>query len=187
MAEIRGLKFTVKGGPDSGHHDHAGNPPNIGGSLPGGAASPRMFRRPGGGPMSDEEIKEVEASHANSLQLKKDNPDRPIYFVTKKDLRKVSLHQYEKTREYLDANKKKFGKGYGLKCRDAAASAMKGHPEYLRGMGQGRFDKAVGLKYTEERPGSFFNLGYYRGFTDYLRDKRGGLKLQLPLGFEDVT
>lgn len=35
MAEIRGLKFTTKGGPGSGHHGHAGRPGSIGGSASG--------------------------------------------------------------------------------------------------------------------------------------------------------
>ena len=33
---IQGLKFTTKGGPDSGHYGHAGRPGSVGGSAPGG-------------------------------------------------------------------------------------------------------------------------------------------------------
>ena len=33
---IRGLRFTTKGGPDSGHHGHAGRPGSVGGSALGG-------------------------------------------------------------------------------------------------------------------------------------------------------
>ena len=39
--EIRGLRFTYKGGPGdpgSGHHGHAGRPGEVGGSLPSSAA-----------------------------------------------------------------------------------------------------------------------------------------------------
>lgn len=39
MKEIRGLKFTYKGGPESGHHGHAGVPGQLGGSAPGGGSS----------------------------------------------------------------------------------------------------------------------------------------------------
>ena len=50
MAEIRGLKFTNKGGEHSGHFGHAGNPPNIGGSVPsvsGGHLSPDIRKLAG--------------------------------------------------------------------------------------------------------------------------------------------
>jgi len=33
---IRGLRFTTKGGPGSGHHGHAGRPGSVGGSAPSG-------------------------------------------------------------------------------------------------------------------------------------------------------
>jgi len=33
---IRGLRFTIKGGPGSGHHGHSGVPGSVGGSAPGG-------------------------------------------------------------------------------------------------------------------------------------------------------
>jgi len=35
MIEIKGLKFTYKGGPGSGHHGHAGRPGQVGGSASG--------------------------------------------------------------------------------------------------------------------------------------------------------
>jgi len=36
---IRGLKFTTKGGPGSGHHGHSGIPGQVGGSAPGGGSN----------------------------------------------------------------------------------------------------------------------------------------------------
>lgn len=39
MSKIRGLNFTYKGGPGSGHHGHAGRPGSVGGSAPGGHGS----------------------------------------------------------------------------------------------------------------------------------------------------
>jgi len=115
-----------------------------------------------------------------SGKLENEYPDRAIYYLTKKDLNKINLDIYEKHRAYLETQKKKLGKGFGLKCRDAAASAMKGHPEYMRGIGQARYDQASGQAYDEARPNSFYNLGYYRGFTNYKRDVRGGLRVKLP-------
>lgn len=39
MAQVRGLKFTIKGGPGSGHRGHAGRPGQIGGSTPSSSLS----------------------------------------------------------------------------------------------------------------------------------------------------
>jgi len=102
---------------------------------------------------------------------------RKIYTLTEKDLQKCKKNAEiaAQMRSEADANKEKLKKRYGLKCRDAAAAALKGDPEYFRGIWQGRIDFANGLKYSEERSDSAYNLGYYRGYTDCERDIRGGL------------
>lgn len=102
---------------------------------------------------------------------------RKIYTLTETDLQKCKRNTdiAARMRSEADANKEKLGKRYGLKCRDAATAALKGNTEYLRGMWQGRIDFANGLKYSEERNESAYNLGYYRGYTDCERDIRGGL------------
>lgn len=45
--------------------------------------------------------------------------------------------------------------------------------EYQQGLGQGRVDKANGLIYSEERNENAYNLGYYRGYTEYESNRRG--------------
>ncbi len=71
------------------------------------------------------------------------------------------------------------GRRLGMKMRDATLSTMKSDPEYMRGMGQGRLDAACELDYSEERSESSYNLGYYRGYTNYYRDTRGGLVMHI--------
>jgi len=63
--------------------------------------------------------------------------------------------------------------GWGMKKRDWTLSAMTSQPEYQRGIWQGRVDNANGLNYSEERNENCYNLGYYRGYTDYLSNRRG--------------
>lgn len=41
------------------------------------------------------------------------------------------------------------------------------------GLWQGRVDAARGLDYSEERSENTFNLGYYRGYTEYESNRRG--------------
>ena len=50
---------------------------------------------------------------------------------------------------------------------------MKFTTEYQTGLGQGRVDKANGLSYTDDRPTSTFNLGYYVGYTSYESNRKG--------------
>ena len=50
---------------------------------------------------------------------------------------------------------------------------MKGTAEYQRGLWQGRVDRANGLDYSEERSETTYNLGYYRGYTEYESNRRG--------------
>jgi hypothetical protein len=64
--------------------------------------------------------------------------------------------------------------GWGLAKRDWIVSAMTGSREYQMGLWQGRVDKAQGLDYSEERNENTYNLGYFRGYTEYsLTDGNG--------------
>lgn len=63
--------------------------------------------------------------------------------------------------------------GWGMKKRDMKLSVMAGTYDYQIGIWQGRVDAANGLDYSEERNENVYNLGYYRGYTDYRSDRRG--------------
>jgi len=63
--------------------------------------------------------------------------------------------------------------GWGMKKRDWILGSMTSSPEYQMGIWQGRVDKARGLEYSEERNENTYNLGYYRGYTEYESDRRG--------------
>lgn len=106
---------------------------------------------------------------------------RRRYVLSDKELKKARdfARMALEKRAWADANKKRLGKRYPLECREAGLQALKGDPEYLRGMGQGRLDRAMGLAYSEERTNSAYNLGYYRGYVDYEHDVRGGLVLNV--------
>lgn len=103
--------------------------------------------------------------------------ERKMYRLTEKDLAKCA--QIAQTaalkRQHADTNKVRLGKKYGLECRDAALYALKGNPEYMRGIWQARIDRANGLDYSEERNEGAYNLGYYRGWTNYESDLGGGM------------
>lgn len=73
--------------------------------------------------------------------------------------------------EWFKANRGR--KPWGLFKRDWIVSKMKFTEEYQLGLGQGRVDAANGLEYTEERPDSAYNLGYYRGYQGYESNRRG--------------
>lgn len=102
---------------------------------------------------------------------------RVMYQLTEKQIEKCRKEAEfaQNRRDRADANKEKLGKKYGLECRAAGADALKGDVEYQRGIWQARIDKANGLEYSEERLESAYNLGYYRGWSNYDSDKRGGL------------
>ncbi len=57
--------------------------------------------------------------------------------------------------------------GWGMGKRDWIVSNMKYSTEYQRGLWQGRTDKARGLNYAETIDENHYNLGYYRGYTDW--------------------
>lgn len=67
--------------------------------------------------------------------------------------------------------------GWGLGKRQWIISSMSGTREYQMGIWQGRVDAAQELAYQEklidDENANCYNLGYYRGYTDYASDKRG--------------
>ena len=63
--------------------------------------------------------------------------------------------------------------GWGMGKRDFVLSSMTQTREYQMGIWQGRVDAARGLDYSEERNENTYNLGYYRGYTNYESDRRG--------------
>ena len=71
--------------------------------------------------------------------------------------------------------KKHGGKttGWGMIKRDWINSNLKNSREYQIGIWQGRVDAARGLDYSEDRNENTYNLGYYRGYTDYQSNRRG--------------
>jgi len=63
--------------------------------------------------------------------------------------------------------------GWGMGKRNYILSNMTMTREYQMGIWQGRVDKARGLEYAEERNENTYNLGYYRGYTEYESNRRG--------------
>ena len=63
--------------------------------------------------------------------------------------------------------------GWGMGKRDWIVSNMSRTREYQMGIWQGRVDRARGLDYSEERSENTYNLGYYRGYTEYESNRRG--------------
>jgi hypothetical protein len=114
-----------------------------------------------------------------------DEMNRRIYRLSDREIQKTKTVEqiaaaYNQTREYWTA-RGLSGSRLGLKMRDAKLSNMKYDPEYLRGIGQGRLDRATGMDYSEERNDSAYNLGYYRGYSNYQSDLRGGLVVKIEI------
>ncbi len=102
---------------------------------------------------------------------------RKIYTLTEKDLKKAAQFASAATnrKDRVEANPSGYKKVQAAKRRAASMDALKGDTEYHRGIGQARVDRANGLEYSEERNDSAYNLGYYRGWTNYETDIKGGL------------
>jgi len=77
------------------------------------------------------------------------------------------------TDEQFKAQAKKSCCPWGILKRDFVLSQMTQTREYQMGLWQGRVDKARGLPYSEERNENTYNLGYYRGYTNYESNRRG--------------
>ena len=63
--------------------------------------------------------------------------------------------------------------GWGMGKRDWVLSQMTKTRDYQMGLWQGRVDKARCLDYAEDRDENTYNLGYYRGYTEYESNRRG--------------
>ena len=63
--------------------------------------------------------------------------------------------------------------GWGLGKRQWIISNMSRGTEYVTGLGQGAVDAANGLNYQELDEDKSYNLGYYRGYTNYESNRRG--------------
>ena len=103
--------------------------------------------------------------------------NRKMYTLTEKDTSKCQRELCHATSamEQVEANRAKLGRKYGLRKRDAARRLLKGNPEYVQGLWQGRIDAARGLSYSDERLESAYNMGYHTGYTNYASNVHGGL------------
>jgi len=73
-----------------------------------------------------------------------------------------------------DEIKKMAGrKPWGLVKRNMVLARMTQTREYQMGIWQGRLDKLCGLDYSEERNENTYNMGYYRGYSNFDSDWRG--------------
>lgn len=100
---------------------------------------------------------------------------RKMYEPTKNQTRKWA--QFDNTTmptdEEFKARAKREHKPWGILKRDFVLSQMTHTTEYQMGLWQGRVDRARELDYSEERNENTYNLGYYRGYTNYDSDRRG--------------
>jgi len=76
---IRGLRFTTKGGPGSGHHGHSGVPGKVGGSAPGGGSSIGVW----GGIQAYPNPEEIIAEDAADFILNHTPGDKPSQLVSR--------------------------------------------------------------------------------------------------------
>lgn len=104
--------------------------------------------------------------------------ERRMYQLTEKQLRDADRYTgHMPTDDEIKARwaKSHHGKttGWGMLKRNIALSNLTCSAEYVRGLWQGRVDKANGLDYSEQRNDNAYNLGYHRGYTEY-ESNRGG-------------
>ena len=101
--------------------------------------------------------------------------DRKMFEPTQKQLEKWSrFAPVMPSDQEFKARGKKERKPWGILKRNQVLSNMTMSAEYQMGIWQGRVDKARGLDYSEERNENTYNLGYYRGYTDYTPGSRNG-------------
>ncbi len=101
--------------------------------------------------------------------------ERKIFEPTEKQIEKWSrFNPTMPSDEEFKARGKKEHKPWGIIKRNHILTNMTMSAEYQRGLWQGRVDKARGLEYSEERNENTYNLGYYRGYTDYVPGSRNG-------------
>lgn len=108
--------------------------------------------------------------------------ERRIYSLTEKQIEKCaranngSLDNMPSDDEFKAQWKKgHHGKvsGWGMGKASFITNRMASNPEYMRGLWQGMVDKASSLEYSEERNENAYNLGYYRGYTEYESNRKG--------------
>lgn len=107
--------------------------------------------------------------------------ERKIYQLTAKQIEKAERATLNvvpmPSDEQFQAQWKKthHGKltGWGMGKAAWVKSHMSLDAEYMRGLWQGMVDKANGLDYSEERNENTYNLGYYRGYTEYESNRKG--------------
>lgn len=101
------------------------------------------------------------------------------YKLTEKDLEKARRNREQAQARLAEieqnADKLRRQRKYGLMKREAARQLLKGDPEYIQGMWEGRIDAAHDQGYTDDRPNAAYNMGYHEGYLNYERDRRGGL------------
>ena len=104
---------------------------------------------------------------------------RKVYQPTEKQEEKWAKFEPKEMptdEEFKERWKKAHGgkeAGWGMMKRDWILSNMKETRDYQIGLWQGRVDKANGIPYAEKSEVTTYNLGYYRGYTDYESDRRG--------------
>lgn len=110
---------------------------------------------------------------------------RVMYEPTNKIASRNSVHDMTiPSDDYFKDLAKKRRKPWGIVKRDYIVGAMAGKREYQIGLWQGRVDKARGLDYSEERNENAYNLGYYRGYTEY-ESNRGGWDAETRRRFDE--
>ena len=104
---------------------------------------------------------------------------RKMYELTEKQIQKaqnapvVEMPTDEEFKDEWKRTHRGKEKGWGMGKADFIKRQMKSDLEYVRGLWQGMVDKANGLDYHEERNENVYNLGYYRGYTNYESNCKG--------------
>ena len=65
-------------------------------------------------------------------------------------------------------------KGWGMAKKNWILRQMSNTTEYQTGIWQGRVDCATGFGYAEKKTDTAYNLGYYRGYTEYVKQATKG-------------
>lgn len=105
--------------------------------------------------------------------------DRKLYEPTAKQEEKwagLQLSELPTDEEFKTLwAKRHHGKvaGWGMGKRQWIISNLSSSRDYQMGLWQGRVDAARGLGYSEERNENTYNLGYYRGYTEYESNRNG--------------
>ena len=108
--------------------------------------------------------------------------ERKIYEPTAKQLEKWTIAD-SKTVDMPTDEEFKFQwakehhgkvKGWGMAKKSWILSRMSNTSGYQRGIWQGRVDCATGFGYAEKKTDSAYNLGYYRGYTEYEKQATRG-------------